>query len=316
MKRTAAWVLGALGVVIAAALVGVARPDAIAALLARSRPLPVALAFAGSVLVLFLRGARLAVVAGARLSLTRAITVQAIASAALAVLPLRSGELALIPLLRASGVPGTIRGISLLLSLRLLDVCGLLVWVAIAAVTLGGRYGWAVLPLGALPLLAALAAALAFRALRRVAGRWRCRGGLHRRALRQLLQVRRELRAAIRSPRRTGLALLLSVATWAGVWAFTTSLVRGMGLAWPPTAVLLGVIGAAVGAALPINALGNFGTLEAGWTAALVTVGVPAADALAAGFATHLWSVLFTAVLGASSAGYLVIARRGTTPAR
>jgi uncharacterized membrane protein YbhN (UPF0104 family) len=309
VTRFATWVLGAIGVALAAALVAAARPAAIAALLARSRPLPVALALLLSVLVLALRGARLAVVAGARLGIGRAVAVQGVTSAAVALLPLRAGELVLIPLLRGAGVPGTLRGLSFLVSLRLLDAAGLLVWVVMAAAALGGRYGWAVLPLAAVPLAAAAAVALGLRAVRRFARRWRRRGGIRRSALRQLLQVRRELSAAARSPRRAGAALALSVAIWAGVWWLTVALVRGMGLEWPASAVLLGVIGASVGAALPINALGNFGTLEAGWTAALSALGVPAGEALAAGFATHLWSALFTAALGAGAAAYLWLAR-------
>ena len=69
-----------------------------------------------------------------------------------------------------------------------------------------------------------------------------------------------------------------------------------MGLEWPPDSILLGMIGAALGASLPLNAVGTFGTQEAGWAAALATVGVPAKAALAAGFASHSWSVAFAAV--------------------
>ena len=314
MRRAGAWALGGLGVAVAVALVGIARPAAIAELFARSQPRGIALAFAGSALVFVLRGTRLAAVAGGRLPLRRGLAVMGVASAAASVLPLRTGDLALIPLLHAAKVPGTIRGLSLLLSLRLLDLAGLLFWVLVAALALGGRYGWAVVPLAAAPLLAIAAAGMALRVVRRFANRWRRSGGLRRRLLRQTIQVRRELREAARSPLRAGGALLLSVAIWGGIWAYTTTLLRAMGLDWPASAVLLGVIGAAVGAALPLNAVGNFGTLEAGWTAALAAVGVPAAGALAAGFATHLWSVLFTAALGAVSAAYLALCQPRTAP--
>ena len=309
MRRASAWLLAGTGVVIAVALVGMARPATIAARVAGAQPRGVALAFSAAVLVFLLRGMRLAVVTGARLPLPRAVAVGGVASAAVSLLPLRTGDLALIPLLRAAGVPGTIRGISLLVSLRLLDLAGLLVWVLVAALALGGRYGWAVLPLVAVPLLVATAVGLALRWLRRMARRWRRAGGLRRRSLGQLLQVRRELREAVRSPFRAGGALLLSISIWGGIWVLTTALVRAMGLAWPASAVLLGVVGASLGAALPLNAFGNFGTLEAGWTAALAALGVPAADALATGFATHLFSVFFTAVLGAASAIYLALVR-------
>ena len=314
MRRAGAWALAGLGVAVAIALAGVARPAAIAELVTGSQPRGVALAFAGAAVVFLLRGARLAVVAGGRLPLRRSIAVAGVASTAVAVLPLRTGDLALIPLLHAARVPGTIRGVSLLVSLRLLDLAGLLCWVLVAALALGGHYGWAVAPLAAAPLLAAAGVGLALRVARRLAHPWRRAGGVRRRLLRQAIQVRNELREAARSPLRAGGALVLSIAIWGGIWAYTTALLRAMGLGWPASAVLLGVIGAAVGAALPLNAVGNFGTLEAGWTAALAAVGVPAAGALAAGFATHLWSVLFTAALGAASAAYLAVFQPRTVP--
>jgi len=313
VTRASAWVLGGLGVAVAAGLAFAARPAAIAELLGRSHPRGIALAFAGAAAVFACRGARLALVAGGRLPLARGVAVMGVGAAASALLPLRTGDLALIPLLQAARVPGTIRGVSLLVSLRLLDLAGLLCWVVAAAALLGGHYGWAVLPLAAVPGLALVAAWLALRRVRRIAPRWRRAGGVRRHALRQVIQVRRELREAARSPVRAAGALLLSAAIWGGIWVYTVALLRAMGIPWSASTVLLGVIGAAVGAALPVNALGNFGTLEAGWSAALAAVGVPAGEALAAGFATHLWSVLFAASLGALSAAYLLAARRSAS---
>jgi uncharacterized membrane protein YbhN (UPF0104 family) len=290
---------------LAAALVVMARPGAIVELVRHSRPRGIAVAFIWAVAVLLLRGARLALVVGAGLPPGRAIAVIGVVNAAVAALPLRAGDLVIIPMLRVSGVRGTIRGLSFMVSLRLLDVVGLLFWVPVAAALLGVRVGWAALPLAAVPLVAAAAVAVAFRLLRRVAARWRRHGGLRRRALAQLLHVRRDLRHALRSPVRAGGALLLSAGIWGGVWMVTVALVGAMGLTWSIPAVLLGVLGATLGAALPVNAVGSFGTLEAGWAAALATLGVPPAEALAAGFATHLWSLLFSAVLGAASGAFL-----------
>ncbi len=312
MRRRAAWLLAIIGLALAVVLIAMARPGAIVELVRHSRPRGIAIAFAWAAAVLLLRGARLAMVVGSGLSTGRAIGVMGVVSMAVAALPLRAGDLALIPMLRASGVRGTIRGLSFLVSLRLLDVIGLLGWVLVAAALLGGRYGWAALSLAGVPLAAAVAAGIAIRLLRRVAGRWRLRGGLRRRVLGQLLLVRRELRQAIRSPFRAGGALLLSAAIWGGIWMLTAALVDAMGLEWPRAAVLLGVLGATFGAALPVNAIGNFGTLEAGWTAALTSLGLPPAAALAAGFATHLWSLLFSAVLGAASAFVLATTHPGS----
>lgn len=317
MRRRAAWLLALLGLGLAVALVAMARPAAIVDLLLRSRPGGIAVAFGWAVAVFVMRGARLALVVGRGLPLGRAVAVTGVVNMAVAALPVRTGDLALIPMLRAAGVRGTIRGLSLLVSVRLLDLVGLLAWVAVAAALLGGRYGWAALPLASLPLLAAAAVAAALRVLRRVAARWRCRSGWRRRALAQLLEVRRELRAAMRSPLRAGGAVLLSVGVWGGIWQLTVSLVRAMGLDWSGGAVLLGVLGATFGAALPVNAVGTFGTLEAGWTAALASLGIPAPAAVAAGFATHLWSLLFSAALGAASAlGLALVHPSGGASAR
>jgi uncharacterized membrane protein YbhN (UPF0104 family) len=312
VRRRAAWLLAVIGLALAVGLIGMARPAAIIQLVRQSRPGGIALAFCWAVMVLILRGARLALLVGGGLSVGRAVGVMGVVSMAVAALPLRAGDLALIPLLRASGVRGTIRGVSFLVSVRVLDVVGLLCWVLVAAALLGRRYGWAALMLAAVPLAAAAAAVVSTRLLRRVAGRWRRQGGPRRRVLGQLLHVRRDLRQAIRSPLRAGGALVLSIGIWGGIWLLTVALTHAMGLTWSGATVLLGVVGATVGAAVPLNAVGSFGTLEAGWTAALSSLGIPAAEALAAGFATHLWSLVFSATLGGTCALALALTQPGS----
>jgi uncharacterized membrane protein YbhN (UPF0104 family) len=72
-----------------------------------------------------------------------------------------------------------------------------------------------------------------------------------------------------------------------------------MGHRWPPAKVVAGATAAAVANLLPFNLIGNLGTLEAGWTAAFNTLGVPLQVAAATGFAAHLWSLIFAAFFGA-----------------
>lgn len=314
MKRGLAWLLAALGLALASLLVALARPAAILALLQRSSLTGVAAAFLLAAVVLVLRGARLAVLVGSELPAPRAIGVMGVVSAAAAALPLRAGDLSLIPMLRVAGVRGAVRGLSFLLMLRILDVLALLGWVLVAAALLGRAYGWPALPLAAIPLATMAAVPLALRALKRLAPAWRRGGGARRRLLAQLLHVRRDLRHSLRSPARAAAALALSAGIWGGVWLLTLVLVRAMGLIWPAPAVLLGVLGATLGAAMPLNAVGNFGTLEAGWSAALASLGLPATEAVAAGFATHLWSLLFNALLGACCAVALALWRPGGAP--
>jgi hypothetical protein len=59
---------------------------------------------------------------------------------------------------------------------------------------------------------------------------------------------------------------------------------------------------------VPVNLIGNLGTLEAGWTSAFVALGVPPEVAAATGLASHLWALLFAAVYGA--AAWAVLAAR------
>jgi len=296
-RRLAPWLLAAVGAALAVALLAVAEPARIAELLRRTSWDAVLLAIGLQAAVTATRGVRLALLAGGRLSPVRASAVVAVSQVATALLPWRVGELALLPLLRAAGLPGKVRALSLLLAQRALDLAAVLAWSVVAAAALGGS------PVAAGFALAALLAAgwagvrLGERVLRRRAARWRRAGGWRRRSLRQVLETRRELRTAARSPWRLGGAAACSLLAWAGLW----TLLRGMGLPWPAGAVLLGVLGAALGSSLPINAVGSFGSMEAGWTAAMAPFGLPTAEVVASGFATHLWSVLFALLLAAAA---------------
>jgi hypothetical protein len=251
--------------------------------------------FLWATVVLLLRGLRLGLLSGDRLHPGRATAVIAAAQLPLTVLPLRLGELAFFPALRSAGVKGGMRGLGFLLLTRALDVGSLMVWAV-------GVGLWMRVPgLATAAVVAAVAGLVGYavlratRVARRVLLRLR-RGRRWRQALiRQALGVRRELLRVAGTPWRAGAILGCSLAIWAGIWQLAVALLRGMGLAWPPDAVLLGTVGAAMGASLPLNAVGTFGTQEAGWAAALATVGVPAKEALAVGFASHSWSIVFAA---------------------
>ncbi len=287
-----AWPLLLLGLLVAMGLLVVAKPGRVVSLAAQAHPAGLAAALVATAAVTVLRGLRLRVVVGPSLSTSQALGVHAVTQLATSVVPMRLGEAAILPLLHRAGVPGLLRGFSVALTVRLLDLLALLTWASAATVVrtrtvsknpaaLGqSLVGWAV------------------RRLRRASPR-------RRRILRQILRVRGELRRLVATPRRAAAAVALSLAAWGGVWGVTVLLLRAMNLHWPATSVLWGTLGAAAGAALPINAVGNFGSLEAGWTAALAAVGIPAGEALAAGFATHAWSLVFNALLAVAAAPLL-----------
>jgi uncharacterized membrane protein YbhN (UPF0104 family) len=295
-------ILGALGAILAVALFVAAEPVEVLGLVRSAdwRGILVALAWASGIVAA--RGARLRLVVGARLSVARGSAVMALAQLAVSLIPMRMGELAIVPLLRLAGVPGTLRALSVLVLLRFLDVASLLVLTVVAATFLGlsaPAAGVALVLFSAIGLTVVVAG---MRSLRVLAARWRTRRGLRRRFLRQALQLRREWRERARSPFRVAALVVCSIAAWVGVWGLTVALLRAMGFDWKAGHVLLGMLGASVGASLPFNAFGNFGTLEGGWAAALSLVGVPASQALATGFATHLYSLVFTLLFGAAGA--------------
>lgn len=315
MRVRRRWVLSGIGVALLVGLLALADPAAVAGRLTSVAPASLALALAWGAGVAVVRAVRLSLLVGRPVTATRALGVVTVTQAAIGLLPFRLGELVLVLMLRRAGVAGTVRGLSFLVVLRTLDVMALLAWAAFLTLATGIRLGTGAALL-AFALLAALLGIVAgLRLVGRLARAWRRRLGWRRRVLGQLLLARREIRQRAGSPIRLGMLAGLSLAAWAGIWGQTVALVRGMDLDWPALAVLAGVIGSAVSSAMPITTVGSFGALEAGWALALAATGVAAAEALAVGFATHLWSVVFAvflAVLGAP----VVLGSRRSLPVR
>ena len=312
-----AWPLLLLGLLLALGLFVAGSPSRIFALAAQAHPAGLAGAFLVTTAVAVLRGLRLRVVVGASLRISQALGVHAVTQLATSVVPMRLGEAAILPLLHRAGVGGLLRGLSVALTVRLLDLLALLAWATAAGAWMGVRGSTAGFLLAILVIITVAATALGQRVLGLAARRLRRAAPRRRRVLRQLLRVRAELRRLVATPPRAAAAVALSLAAWGGVWWVTLLLLRAMKVHWPAASVLWGTVGATAGAALPINAVGNFGTLEAGWTAALAGLGIPAGEALAAGFATHAWSLVFNALLAVIGAPLILLHRaREATAAR
>ena len=126
--RRVSWSLGAAGLVLAVGLLVAAQPRAVFALATRAHPTGIALALAFTCALAALRGARLRLLVGRDLRPADSVAVVAAAQLAATVLPLRLGELALLPMLQAAGVPGTLRGLSALVMVRVVDMLALLAW--------------------------------------------------------------------------------------------------------------------------------------------------------------------------------------------
>lgn len=295
-----------LALLLIAAVVSVATPEAFAGLIRRTRPEGVALAAACYVVVSILRGLRLATLAP--LAPVRAILVATSVQAAVQVIPARLGELALPVLLKREAGVGLPSGAGILLASRAFDLAGLGTWAG-AAIALG----WGlerpvvlaaavllVLPLVALPFVTGALDRLVTRCLAPRGTRWRRRA----RQARRLGSTIDELRS---QPLRLVAAMALSLLIWGGIWLSIWVLLRAMAHPWPMTDVVLGATAATVATFVPINILGNFGTLETGWTAGFVALGIPLETAAASGLAVHSWSLLITVIVG--STAYMALQR-------
>jgi uncharacterized protein (TIRG00374 family) len=259
---------------------------------------------------LALRGLRLVLLLPAgRLRPVEATLVAAAAQAAALFVPARAGELALPLLLRRVAGWEVAPGVGTLLASRTLDLASLGLWSGIAVVAiLGPLHPLAavaavclVVPPLLLPVTLAAADRLALRCLAP-------RGQRGRRWARRIRRVARSVDALRREPRRLAGAVAASVAMWALLWALAWFLLKAMGYRWPAWHVVAGSAVASLANLLPVNLIGNLGTLEAGWTSAFIALGIPAEVAAATGLASHLWALLFAAVYGA--AAWVVLAAK------
>ena len=211
-------------------------------------------------------------------------------------LPLRLGELSFLFLASVTyRVPTAKAAVALLLA-RLYDLIVLLVLLVVGMVWVSNAT--------ALPWLiasGALTAALLFSAVRLdlcvAFGRWcatrilsgprswqtkmsgKVTGVLDK--LADGAEMAREWRLVV-------VCIAISLGIWAALLEFFSLVLTGFGLPLPFERVMVGSAGATLLPILPINAFGSLGTLEAGWSAGFVWMGLSQQDAVASGFAMHI----------------------------
>jgi uncharacterized protein (TIRG00374 family) len=303
---------GATAVTLVALLLAVARPATVWQLLRSTDVTGLLPAAAMAACALALRGVRLKLLLPPRLlPMWTATQVASAAHAAALFVPARLGELALPVLLHRVANWEYSAGVGTLLVARTFDLAALGVWAGIAIVAVWG-FGqpWALVgaaillvPPLILPKTLAVVDAIALRTLAP-------RGVRGRRWTRRIRRVRRTLTALRSRPLRVVGAAVTSLAVWAALWGLTWYLLVAMGYRWSLSNVIAGSAAASLTNLLPINLLGNFGTLEAGWTAAFIALGVPPDVAAATGFACHLWALVFAAIFGAVAWGLLSVASK------
>jgi uncharacterized protein (TIRG00374 family) len=291
---------GAVAVALFAAILTIARPQAVWNLLLATDGRLLVVAALTSATFLAVRGLRLQLLLEhGRLGWTRATLVAAAAQGAALFAPARTGELALPWLLKRTAEQDFSSAVGTLLAARTLDLATLGLWGGAAVLAVRGLTEPLALvisalllaPIALLPLTLAAADRLALRLLAP-------RGLTGRRWARRVRRVRRELEKLRRRPVRLLAATLASVIMWGLQWTVVWVLLDAMGHRWPPATGVAGSTAAAVANLLPFNLVGNLGTLEAGWTAAFTALGVPLDVAAATGLAAHLWGLIFAAVFG------------------
>ncbi|HPA81866.1 MAG TPA: flippase-like domain-containing protein [Thermoanaerobaculales bacterium] len=300
----------AVALVLVAVVLAVAGPRAVWGLLRRSDLAWVLAGAAAAGGALVMRGLRLTLLLPeGRLRPLPATLVAATAQAAALFVPARAGELALPWLLRRVAGWEVTSGVGTLLAARTLDLAALGLWAGVAVVAILGPFHplaavaavCLVVPPLLLPVTLGVVDRLALVCLAR-------RGQRGRRWARRVRRVRRSVDALRRRPGRLAAATAASVAMWAALWALAWFLLAGMGYRWPVAHVVGGSAVASLANLLPVNLIGNLGTLETGWTAAFIALGVPPDVAAATGLASHLWALLFAAVYGA--AAWAILAAR------
>jgi uncharacterized membrane protein YbhN (UPF0104 family) len=80
-------------------------------------------------------------------------------------------------------------------------------------------------------------------------------------------------------------------------WVFYAFL-RGFGIEISFLKVVFGSTIAIIANALPISGIGNWGTLEVGWAAGFLLVGLSKEKAIATGFGVHIVAFVISVVIG------------------
>ena len=97
--------------------------------------------------------------------------------------------------------------------------------------------------------------------------------------------------------RRTYLSVAAtSLISWIMIFWVFYAFLRGFGIKIPFLKVVFGSTIAIIANALPISGIGNWGTLEAGWAAGFLLVGLSKEKAIATGFGVHIVAFVICAI--------------------
>ncbi len=88
-----------------------------------------------------------------------------------------------------------------------------------------------------------------------------------------------------------------SLASWAMIFSTFYAYMKGFGVEISSPKLILGSTIAVIANGLPVSGIGNWGTLEVGWAAGFLMVGVSKEKAIASGFGIHILIFVVCAVI-------------------
>jgi uncharacterized protein (TIRG00374 family) len=230
------------------------------------------------------------------------------------IFPMRSGELSLVYLLRKFHKTEIGSGMGILLLVRLFDLIALALCLSAGLVLVGSGGNKATGPwlvvvpvlLGVMITVISLTAGRWWRTLVRLLSLFCERTRIRDKSWCKVFFVwMDEIGLVLESSKRLTFSvrlLVTSLASWLFLFFSVWLLLQAVGItrfSYPE--VVIGSTGAAITSALPVNAIGNFGTLQVGWTVGFSALGMSADEGIASGFAIHIFILIFSSILALTS---------------
>ncbi|MFH1131875.1 MAG: lysylphosphatidylglycerol synthase transmembrane domain-containing protein [Pseudomonadota bacterium] len=247
------------------------------------------------------------------------LSITAVHTFMLRIMPARTGELVYAFLVKRAGTAGFGESLVSLLLLRILDATVVIVIFAVALAFNRGIYLgdplWGMIIAGLLVLLGTLAIVFFHRLLRfglRIAKSVLQLLGLHKKPtvhrifsrLGEVVASSAKIPSAVMSK-----AVIYTAAHWLVIFALIYWAMRAFYIPVGLGQVVLGGTAVIVSSFLPVSAVGSFGILEAGWAMGFTLVGLESGTAAASGVAFSVITLVYAALL--ASVGWILLAVLG-----
>jgi uncharacterized protein (TIRG00374 family) len=215
------------------------------------------------------------------------------------VLPSKLGELSYPYLLKRIGATNVTEGLASLIVSRVYDFFIILAILLFVSIGFGGLFEVhpSLIILLVVVLLGFIVFALLYmsrflRWLSNVSGRMTTRTGSRNVKLVRWMQEKMNAMAedfyAIEARKTYFPVSLTSLVSWVMIFFTFFAYMKGFGVDIPLAKMIFGSTVGVIANALPISGIGNWGTLEAGWAAGFLMVGLSKEKAIATGFGVHI----------------------------